>query len=295
MGSVSRMQTVLLIGATSGIGEAFARQLHALGKKVIITGRRADRLDALKKELKGLETVKVSANCQRDPADIQQTVVNAKQWDASDLSSLSSTAEAVLKSYPNIDTVFLNFGQQKSFYFADPSSSTNESIIEEVNTNLTAPMVLTRLFMPHLVSRASAGNQAQILMTTSGLAYVPAGLYPVYCPTKAALHSFCVGLRQQINNLPEETKKNLSVVEVSPPYVDTALDAGHREAVAKVLGGGMPPMPLNEFIEKAMAGLEDVGEDGKPKKEVAMGFSQMGIDAWRGSIGKILEQMGFGG
>jgi short-subunit dehydrogenase len=49
------METILIIGATSGLGEGFTRRFHALGKKLIITGRRQDRLAALQKELPGLE------------------------------------------------------------------------------------------------------------------------------------------------------------------------------------------------------------------------------------------------
>lgn len=55
----SRINTILIIGATTGIGEGLARRFHALGKKVIITGRRQDRLDALAAELKGVETRQV--------------------------------------------------------------------------------------------------------------------------------------------------------------------------------------------------------------------------------------------
>ncbi len=55
----SKFNTILIIGATSGISEAFARRFHGLGKKVIITGRRADKLDALAKELEGIETRQV--------------------------------------------------------------------------------------------------------------------------------------------------------------------------------------------------------------------------------------------
>jgi short-subunit dehydrogenase involved in D-alanine esterification of teichoic acids len=58
------MNTILIIGATSGLGEGFTRRFHALGKKVIITGRRQDRLGALQKELPGLETRQVRTNSQ---------------------------------------------------------------------------------------------------------------------------------------------------------------------------------------------------------------------------------------
>jgi short-subunit dehydrogenase involved in D-alanine esterification of teichoic acids len=55
----SRINTILIIGGTSGIGEAFARRFHQDGKKVIITGRREERLSALQSELPGLGTRQV--------------------------------------------------------------------------------------------------------------------------------------------------------------------------------------------------------------------------------------------
>jgi short-subunit dehydrogenase involved in D-alanine esterification of teichoic acids len=55
----SRINTVLIIGATAGIGEAFARRFHQLGKKIIATGRNQDKLNTLAKELPGLEAIQV--------------------------------------------------------------------------------------------------------------------------------------------------------------------------------------------------------------------------------------------
>jgi uncharacterized oxidoreductase len=50
---------IFIIGATSGIGEGLARRYHAQGRKVIIGGRRESRLNTLKTELPGLESVQV--------------------------------------------------------------------------------------------------------------------------------------------------------------------------------------------------------------------------------------------
>ena len=56
---LQKMKTILIIGATSGIGEGFARRFHSMGKRVVITGRREERLSALAKELPGLQTRQV--------------------------------------------------------------------------------------------------------------------------------------------------------------------------------------------------------------------------------------------
>jgi short-subunit dehydrogenase involved in D-alanine esterification of teichoic acids len=172
-----------------------------------------------------------------------------------------------------------------SFSFADPSTSSDTAIATEVTTNLTAPLILTRLLLPHLLALK---KPASILFTSSGLGFVPIGFYPVYCPTKAAIHSFCVALRQQINPIPGN---QVSVIEIAPPYVDTALDAGFRGQVNEAMGEHkMAPMPLKEYMDITMATLE--GAEAKDLKEVATGFADMGVSTWRGSFGKVLEGMG---
>lgn len=55
----ARMNEILIVGGTTGIGEQFARRFHSLGKKVIVTGRNGEKLGNMEKELEGLATKKV--------------------------------------------------------------------------------------------------------------------------------------------------------------------------------------------------------------------------------------------
>jgi short-subunit dehydrogenase involved in D-alanine esterification of teichoic acids len=217
------------------------------------------------------------------------------QWDITDLNALSGRVSSILAAFPQLDTVFINAGIQKLFSFLDAASSSPESVIAEINSNLTAPLLLARLFLPHLQSLASAGAPANLLITSSSLGYLPLSFYPVYCPTKAAIHSFCIVLRQQLAYAPEAIKKNLNVVEIVPPYTDTDLDKEHRAASVEMQGGpdkAFKPMPLDEYVQQAFEGLKFMNGDGAAKKEVAVGLGQMCVDTWRGGFGKILESMG---
>lgn len=265
------MRTILIIGGTSGLGEAFARRFHGLGKKVIVTGRRADRLSTLAADLPGIETVK---------------------WDISDFSTHGSVTSSILAAHPRLDTVLLMSGVQEQFSFLAPNSSTPESIAKEITTNVTAPALLTRLFLPHLDSLPKSVS-AHLILVSSGLAFVPFGFYPVYNATKAAIHTLAVCLRQQVSQSPGGAA-NVTIVELVPPYVDTDLDAGHRKRVQELSGGedkAVKPMPLADYMDTTMKQLEGGGAAGLPK-EIATGFSQMGVDAWRGGVGAAMKNLG---
>ncbi|KAL8951993.1 MAG: hypothetical protein Q9222_002061 [Ikaeria aurantiellina] len=255
-----KFDTILIIGGTSGLGEGLARRFHGEGKKVVVTGRRQDRLEALKKELPGLETGRM---------------------DTEDVATLPKQVTDVLAAYPKIDTVITMAGIQKHFDFKDPKASSPQSIQSEVTTNVTAPMILAQLFVPHLLSLK---RSTTFVLVSSGLAFVPVPLYPVYCPTKAAIHSFAVTLRAQLAG------SSCRVVELAPPYVDTELDKAHRAETVQAQGGAekaVKPMALEAWLDATMAGFkrEDV-------TEITTGFSEMGASAWRKAFGPILQHMG---
>jgi uncharacterized oxidoreductase len=112
-------------------------------------------------------------------------------------------------------------------------------MVEEIETNLLGLMRMCSAFIPHLQSQP----EATLINVSSGLAFVPLARVPVYCATKAAVHSFCVSLRHQLKHT------HVRVVELIPPWVDTNLDKGRRRTA------GPAPMPLPQFISEAMEGL----------------------------------------
>ena len=249
----SSMSTILIFGGTGGIGESFARSFHKMGKKVIITGRRSARLAELAKEMPGLETYTM---------------------DNSDLATLPGHVKTLLSKYPDIDTVWVNSGIQYQGSLKALENFSDDKITGEINTNLTAPIILARHFLPHLLSLKRQGT---FMITSSGLAFVPSGSFPVYCSTKAAVHSFVVGLRQTLKDT------NVNVIEIAPPYVRTDLDAANR--LDKVL----TPMELDDYTEQTLEILEKpAGEI----KEVAVGSAAMRAEAWRKAFDPILQAGG---
>jgi len=211
--------TVLITGGTSGIGLAFAQKFFEAGSKVIITGRRKERLQNIEKNLPGIVTV------QSDVADDRQRE-NLADW--------------VLKNHPQTNILINNAGIQLLTNLKKPVDLTR--IRQETETNFVAPIHLTSLFSDHLASHANAA----VVNISSGLAFVPIAFMPVYCATKAAIHSLTLSLRHQLRNT------TVKVFEIIPPSVDTELGSDRREDKSQSHGG----MPVTEFIEQAMYAIE---------------------------------------
>jgi uncharacterized oxidoreductase len=128
-----------------------------------------------------------------------------------------------------------------------------DRVREETDINFYAPIHLTSLFTEHLSSRSDAA----IINISSGLAFTPLATLPIYCATKAALHSFTLSLRHQLRD------SIVKVFEIIPPSVDTELGHDFRTDPNKTHGG----MPVNEFIEETMEALRS------DKFETAIGQS----------------------
>ncbi|KAK1595303.1 short chain dehydrogenase reductase [Colletotrichum navitas] len=268
----SRIHTILIIGAASGIGESLARRFHAMGKKVIATGREQSReaLTQLARDHPGLEF---------------------RVWDLADLGKMRQEVESVLSEFPKLDTVLVNAGIQNHYdMFTQPPD--DAEVVKEMTTNLTAPILAAHYFAPHLLALARSGTKTNIFLTSSSLAYFPVPFYPTYCPSKAGVAAFAKVLRMQLQ---ATGCTDMNVAEIVPPYVDTPLNAAHRDQTDALQGGSdkaVQPMPLEEYIERFFAALEETAPDGSLKKEIGVGFGAQGAAVWNDGFGKLLAGSG---
>ena len=205
--------TILVTGGGSGIGRRLAEEFQALGNTVIIAGRRQERLD---------ETV--AAN----PGMISIVL------DVSSHGAIRKFAATVVAEHPALNMLINNAGIMKteSLQAQQDDLADAEAMI---TTNLLGPIRLTAALLPHLGKQA----RSTIVNVTSGLAFVPLVVTPTYSATKAALHSYTLSLRRQLQGTAIE------VIEVIPPAVQTDLTPG--QAVNPRY------MPLAEYIAETMA------------------------------------------
>eukprot|EP01037_Dinobryon_pediforme_P020878 gene20878-21603_t len=206
--------TILITGGGSGIGRALAERFHALGNKVIISGRRQSVLDTMVAANPGVVGI---------PLDIE------------DAEAIRAFATRITAEFPDLNVVINNAGimQPELLMRANGDTSIAEATIA---TNLLGPIRLTSALLPHLLTRPDA----TIMTVSSGLAFVPLALTPTYSATKAAIHSWSQSLRYQLK------ASNIKVVELPPPYVQTELMGEHQAVDPRA-------MPLKDFIDEVMA------------------------------------------
>lgn len=214
--------TVLITGGATGIGLGLAEELVNAGNEVIICGRREGMLKEAKRKIPKLHT---------------------KVCDVSDEEDRKELADWILSGFKDMNILINNAGIQRRVDYRTGRSNTNPSE-DEIDINLKAPIRLCEIFIPHLMQK----KEAAIVNVTSGLGFSPAAAMPVYCATKAALHSFTMSLRHQLRDTP------IKVFELIPPAVETDLHKGARER-----GGqrNMNIITVKEFVVPAMEALKN--------------------------------------
>ena len=220
--------TILITGGSSGIGLELIKRLIEKNNKVIICGRSKEKLEKAKMEHPEIEIFQCDLSQEKECERLTHWIKETHK----ECNILINNAAIVH---------IANFYKDKKIL---------EKAKTEIHTNLLAPIILTKLFIPILENNP----KPKLINITSGLAYVPKADYPFYNATKSALHSFTQTLRMQMD------KSAIDILEVFLPPVDTPFHKGN------------PPkkvITVEKAVDKMISGIE------KGEIEIRVGITKL--------------------
>ena len=193
--------SVLVTGASAGIGREFARQLAGSAGKLVLVARRRDRLEDLRDEL---------TKC--DPS----LQVHVRVTDLSDDRSVIELYNWLEGEKLSIDLLINNAGLGDAGSFA---TSEPQRVKEMLAVNITALTLLTRLLLPGMIVR----RRGAILHVSSSAGFLPIAGFAVYAATKAYVTSFSEAIRAELRGT------GVTVTSLCPGPVHTEFnDVAHR-------------------------------------------------------------------
>lgn len=186
------MKTVLITGASSGIGKATALLLAKQGYSLILTARRLDKLEKLKEDI-------------QKKFDSEIAVLKS---DVRDLSSCQDLVSKIKSLRLQVDVIINNAGLAKGFAPIHEGDFNHWN--QMIDTNIKGILNITRLLSPSMVSRKS--GQIINICSTAGKEVYPNG--NVYCATKFAVDALTKSMRLDLY------KYNIRVSQVAPGHVE---------------------------------------------------------------------------
>jgi serine 3-dehydrogenase (NADP+) len=212
-------KTAFITGATAGFGAAAARRFAGAGWRIVGTGRRRQRLDALAGEL-GESFLPL-------------------ELDMRDNEGLEAAVDALPESFRGIDLLINNAG------LAPPLEPLQESRLDpalvSIETNVVGLVVLTRKLLPGLIDRKGA-----IINLSSVAATYPYRGGAVYGGTKAFVRQFSLDLRSDLHGT------GVRVTSIEPGMAETEFTlvrTGGDQAASDILYRGADPMTAEDIAE----------------------------------------------
>ncbi len=213
--------TVLITGGATGIGFSLSEAFINASNEVIICGRRENKLREAKAKLPQIHT---------------------KVCDLSKEKERESLYNWVKDNFKSVNILINNAGVQRMVDLRKGIHGLLDGE-NEIEINLLAPIHLSGHFIPLLLKQ----QEAAIINVSSGLGFVPIAAMPIYCATKAAVHSFTVSLRHQLKDT------SIKVFEIVPPAVDTELGKGTTAETEQEYRG----IPPSEVAKTALMALRN--------------------------------------
>lgn len=203
----------LITGASSGIGEATARELAARGAAVAIAARRSDRLGALEQEIRGTGGTAISI-----------------QTDVTDQEQVEAMVKHTVDNLGRLDIVINNAGLMLLGPIEDAPTQEWDRMID---LNLKGLLYVAHAALPHLLQAAEQAPRhvADIVNISSVAGRVAGRNAGVYNLTKFGVGAFSESLRQEV------TGRHVRVSLVEPGAVDTELPGHNRPEIQDMLLG----------------------------------------------------------
>lgn len=231
-----RGRTVLVTGASLGVGRAAARAFHAAGANVVLMARRPGPLE---EAAQGLERSMVLA------------------VDVADVEAVAKGLEEVVARFGGIDGLVNNAGA----HFRGPIEERSpEEIGMMVDVNLRAPLVLSRMVLPYL----KQGAGGFIVNVASLAGKVPLDRAATYSATKFGLRAFTYAMAEEMRGT------NVTVSVVSPGPIDTGFIMEDIDVVEDIVFS-QTMCTAEDVAEMILA----CAKDGKVEREFPAGGAKM--------------------
>ncbi len=196
MADVFRGTWALVTGASSGIGEQFARQLADRGAHLVLVARSADKLAALAAELRGT----------------RQIDARVVPMDLAERGAASRLAEQVRAEGPVIEHLINNAGVGDAAYFAQ---SDRERQLNVLRLNCEALVELTHCYLPEMVARGSGG----VIQVASIQAFTPVPGMAVYSASKSFVRVFAEALAEELQGT------GVTMMALCPGHVESGFQS----------------------------------------------------------------------
>lgn len=209
-------QVVWVTGASSGIGEELAYVLAAAGCRLVLSARREQELNRVKKHCIDKYGMK-SENVLVLPLDLQK------------FGTHQAAVDKVMKHFKQVDILVNNAGRSQRALITETSLDVDREVLE---LNTLGPLSLTKLVLPHMISR----NSGQIVAVSSVVGKMGAPGLGSYAASKHALHGFYDTLRMEVyaNNI------HVSMILPGPIFSD-ALKHAFTGKAGQEFGNDMKP------------------------------------------------------
>jgi NADP-dependent 3-hydroxy acid dehydrogenase YdfG len=229
---IPNTKTVLITGASSGIGEATVRRLAAVGHRMVIGARRTERLKALAEELRA-----------------QGATISAVELDVTSLPSMRAFAETALAEHHHIDVLINNAGVMPLSPIADLRIAEWEQMID---VNLRGVLYGIAAVLPQM--RLQGSGHIVNISSVSGHRVDPTAA--VYSATKFAVAAISEGLRQESRDIRVTVvSPGLTRSELTDRGGDPAAQAAARAAADRL---AIPANAIADAIAYAIGQPDDI-------------------------------------